>query len=281
MHLNRLLVSALSGIVVACAVPQIGFAEDCSMLDENEAWNSLFNQFNEQYSAGAYEDAIKTTQELQTICSKSPILNFSIAGTYHNLGDDAQAKEYIRIAIEQTNEFAVSPRVLESMWMMRYEIEACDKAEYDKLAAIEAEERQKLEDTAQALKVANEELEKRRVTMVTNSANEQARDKVIMWTGTGIGAAGLAMLATGAALAAIEKSDADGQSDSFIVKDSKLTVKTKHYVTWTLLGAGIAATVAGGVMAGLGAYYYTHPASEDIAFQFSVSPTNLNVGMVF
>ena len=281
MRTNRRLVSVLSGIIASVMIPQTVFAEDCSALDENEAWNNLFNQFNAQYTAGAYEEAIKTTQELQTICSKSPILNFSIAGTYHNLGDDVQAKEYIRIALEQTNDFAVSPRVLESMWMMRYEIEACDKAEYDKLAAIEAEERQKLEDTTQALKVASEELEKRRVTMASNVESEQFRNKVIMWTGTGIGAAGLVMLATGAALAAIEKSDAGGTSDSFKVQGSKLTIKPKHYATWTLLGAGIAATVAGGVMAGLGAYYYTHQANEDIAFQFSVSPTNLNVSMVF
>ena len=87
------------------------------------------------------------------------------------------------------------------------------------------------------------------------------------------------MLATGAAFAAIERKEQ--ASDSFEVSNNQLTIKSKHYAYWTMLGVGIAATVAGAVMAGLGGYYYTHPISEDLAIQMDVGVSNISFGLTF
>jgi hypothetical protein len=282
MHLKHPHWSVLSGIAAALLVPRLCLAEDCSMLEENVRWNELFTQFNTQYSEGDYAGAIETTKLLQEICSKSPILNFSIAGSYNKLGDNANAKKYIRFALEQTEEFAVSPEVLESMWLMRFEIEACDREEYDKLAAKEAEERQQLEDTTHALMVANEELQKRREVMAGDVSEEHLRNQILMWSGVGVGGAGLIMMITGAALAGIERGEKTVPNDSFESdKSGGVTVKSHHYATWTLLGIGIGATIAGAAMAGLGAYYYTHPITEDMTMTVAFSPSYLNFGVAF
>ena len=282
MTLKRKFSTVLVILASLLVIPALAAAEDCSQLDLNPDWGTLFGQFNEQYEAGNYAAALETTQQLQAICSRSPLLNFSIAVVYRKLGDTENAKAYIRTATERTEEFAVSPDILASMWMMRYEIEHSEnvsvREEYDKLVAQDAEYKKQLEDTTVALTTSNDELLKRREMMAAVADKEKFRNSVIMWTGTGIGVAGIAMTVVGAYMTFV---DTKKHVKPLKAQDDTVKFEAKHYAALYLFGAGIAATVTGAVMAGLGGYYYTHPIAEDLTMAVTAGPGSLTVGLSF
>lgn len=195
---------------IFCA--QTAFSKTCEGLDKNEKYTSLVQKMNHHLKAESYEKALKTIHQLLEICPSLPSSNYVAGKIYQKLNDNEKASEYYRKATENTKNYIVDNEMTKSMWYARYE------AEHPEMMACKTETldtfyQQPLYDYAET----------------------------IMWTGTGVGAAGIVFAIVGGAMMGTEE---NGMVDDI------------------LLGVGIGATVAGAVMAGLGGYQYTKLKSE-------------------
>ena len=70
------------GALMWGALTASAYAQNCDNLDGNALWRQLFVEFNDQIKAGDNHAALKTTQKLQEICTRSPVLNYSIGQTH-------------------------------------------------------------------------------------------------------------------------------------------------------------------------------------------------------
>lgn len=109
-----------------------------------------------------------------------------------------------------------------------------------------------------------------------------------MWTGTGIGIAGIGSLVAGTVLAV--------QNRKFEVDESyeqcnqnrncaEIPLKNSYEIKtgYALIGVGVAATVAGAVMAGIAGYQYKRAidAERDSTISVTVSPQSVQLGVSF
>lgn len=239
-------------------------SDNCYTLNDNEDWKRLFSLFSDAYQKKEYQQALSYMRDLQNICDRSPVLNFSIATTYREMGDNQEALKYYHKATGNT-EFAVSPEMQQKFWYAQYEAEnaevMCEQANLD------------------ACEKEKTDLKARLETYQLYSGDDFKHSKVVMWTGAGIGIAGLILTATGAVLSSSD----DSVKDISMNEDKSFNVKLKpKYVTGlTLLGVGIGATVAGAVMAGIGGYHYTHAMKDNVTASWNISPTNVEFGLTF
>ena len=282
--------------------PAIAFAQDgvvpqgtsaiddsCYSLDQNDKWSVLFSEFAEAYSLGDYATALDKTASLKEICVRSPLLNFSIAQTYNQLGDKQAALNYIKDATHYTQEFNVSDDVAKRMWEFRYTLEHADEITKKEAEIIDA--KQALEASELHVKELNDEIDK--VHYQSNSTMGVARDnaKMVWIAGAIVGGVGVAAAATGAGFLAqyyvsnepaVTFGHKDGGSCS---KDNKTgkecaVIQGMYQAGWSLLGVGIGMAVAGAVMAGIGGYQYTH-SNDNVAFSVGVSPASFDFSMQF
>ena len=79
-----------------------------------------------------------------------------------------------------------------------------------------------------------------------------------LWTGVGIGAAGLILAGVGAGLAIANNDDGINFKKNETNNEIKPTIKIEHDIYWTVLGIGIGSAVLGSVITGIFGYYYTH-----------------------
>lgn len=254
--------------------------DSCYTLDQNPLWISLFSQFSAAYSAKDYDKALTYTAQLETICARSPVLNFSIANTYRQKGNTQLAQSYIETASLNLQEFRTSDEITKKIWFTRYELENdgtfIKKSQYEKEIS-ELNEAHKIE--------------------LQNEKDAHFREidtyKTIMWTGTGIGVAGIASLITGAVLAGTSDISTKFAFDDVLTacqgaENSSCHMKLKSSDTATrdagyaLVGVGIAATIAGAVMAGLGGYHYKRlrDAEED-AVSLDIAAQSIRLNVIF
>lgn len=262
--------------------PASGDAIDdaCYGLNQNEDWYRLFNLFSTSFKAGDYDKALEYTRELEDICARSPILNYSIANTYAKIGDRERAKRYIVAATDNLNEFSATYEMIAKIWSARCDIESSDIKN----------------DTNDALKRENElnaQVESLKERAYEAIDAEKSHYAAIMWTGTAVGIVGIGSVVAGAVLLATQDTDLKVEvtpgelqfnKDGAIVAPKK-SVKHNHEIKagYALLGVGIAATVTGAIMAGLGGYHYKRiiDSNPDTAISFNVSPTSLALGVTF
>ena len=110
-----------------------------------------------------------------------------------------------------------------------------------------------------------------------------------MWTGTAVGIVGIGSVVAGAVLIGTKDTDlrvkVNNVDDIKGEEEKKLPIADSHEIKagYALLGVGIAATVTGAIMAGLGGYHYKRiiDSNPDTAISFNVSPTSLALGVTF
>lgn len=296
--------SCLFAIAIALSVPATALADAndksqpeapangdaiddaCYGLNQNEDWYRLFNLFSTSFKAGDYDKALEYTRELEDICARSPILNYSIANTYAKIGDRERAKRYIVAATDNLNEFSATYEMIAKIWSARCDIESSDIKN----------------DTDDALKRENElnaQVESLKERAYEAIDAEKSHYAAIMWTGTAVGIVGIGSVVAGAVLIGTKgtelkvefnhdelsfNTDDDGNLVASYSKEDR-SVKHSHEITagYALLGVGIAATVTGAIMAGLGGYHYKRiiDSNPDTAISFNVSPTSLALGVTF
>ncbi len=262
--------AAWMSAILALGITNLAHAgDDCNNLDDNLQWRQLFQEFSEQFRGEDYQAALKTTEKLQDICDRSPILNYSIAQTYQKLDNRVKSVMYYQKATEYADEFKVKGKVLEMFWYARYEAEHPENIQYQKELADS-------QQTLETLNVALEESRKQSLAHERASEKYQASElgtyKALMWIGISVGAAGLGMAATGSALMIANKGKNIEQNDP--EHPGKIKVKDIHNVGVGLLSAGVVATITGALAAGFGGVLYSrNRTKEDETVSFQVGPT--------
>lgn len=193
--------------------------------------------------------------------------------TYKQMGDIDNAKHYIEIATDNLLAFSASPQTARAIWYTRYDLENGDQFI----------EKDTFDDAMRNLTTENFELKE---NLTEAYADAQKPYAAIMWTGTGIGIAGIGSLIAGTVLAVqnndfeLDKPKWEGQ-----VTRTKVPLKNSYEIKtgYALIGVGVAATVAGAVMAGIAGYQYKRAidAERDSTISVTVSPQSVQLGVSF
>lgn len=281
--------AALSFTAFALTSATNAFA-DCSTMND-EQWIELSGDMASAYDRGDYDEALRIGKQLTLICNRSPIVNFTISEIYRKTGNEVESDKYASRATDYIVEYPVPAALNERIWLRAAEV----KLPYKKQAADLQENLTKVEGE---LNACNEE----KTALVDSGTNLNAtiqenaiRSEYLlkesksswgaaMWSGVGITVAGIALTATGAALASsVDKVEKSGEATD---KKSGYAITKPYIASWALLGAGIAMTVGGTVLTGIAGYNYTHidldnDGVKDESVSFNVSPTSISFGMTF
>ena len=242
----------------------------CFTLNSDPTWKELFINYSNAYSEKDYKKALAYTDALKRICAQSPNLNYAIAMTYKQMGDLDNAKHYIEIATDNLLAFSASPKTARAIWYARYDLENGDQFI----------EKDTFDDAMRNLTTENFELKE---NLTEAYADAQKPYAAIMWTGTGIGIAGIGSLIAGTVLAVQNpKAKINTKPVERNGSDQEYPIKNGHEIRagYALIGVGVAATVAGAVMAG---YQYKRAidAERDSTISVTVSPQSVQLGVSF
>lgn len=245
----------------------------CFTLNSDPTWKELFVNYSNAYSEKDYKKALVYTDALKRICSSSPNLNYAIAMTYKQMGDIDSAKHYIEIATDNLLAFSASPQTARAIWYTRYDLENGDQFI----------EKNAFDDAMRKLTTENFELKENLTEAYADAKKPYA---AIMWTGTGIGIAGIGSLIAGTVLAVQNpKAKINTKHVEHDGSDQKYPLKNGHEIRagYALIGVGVAATVAGAVMAGIAGYQYKRAidAERDSTISVTVSPQSVQLGVSF
>ena len=245
----------------------------CFTLNSDPTWKELFINYSNAYSEKDYKKALTYTDALKRICAQSPNLNYAIAMTYKQMGDLDNAKHYIEIATDNLLAFSASPKTARAIWYARYDLENGDQFI----------EKDTFDDAMRNLTTENFELKE---NLTEAYADAQKPYAAIMWTGTGIGIAGIGSLIAGTVLAVQNpKAKINTKPVERNGSDQEYPLKNGHEIRagYALIGVGVAATVAGAVMAGIAGYQYKRAidAERDSTISVTVSPQSVQLGVSF
>lgn len=245
----------------------------CFTLNSDPTWKELFINYSNAYSEKDYKKALTYTDALKRICAQSPNLNYAIAMTYKQMGDLDNAKHYIEIATDNLLAFSASPKTARAIWYARYDLENGDQFI----------EKDTFDDAMRNLTTENFELKE---NLTEAYADAQKPYAAIMWTGTGIGIAGIGSLIAGTVLAVQNpKAKINTKPVERVGSDQEYPLKNGHEIRagYALIGVGVAATVAGAVMAGIAGYQYKRAidAERDSTISVTVSPQSVQLGVSF
>lgn len=245
----------------------------CFTLNSDPTWKELFINYSNAYSEKDYKKALAYTDALKRICAQSPNLNYAIAMTYKQMGDLDNAKHYIEIATDNLLAFSASPKTARTIWYARYDLENGDQFI----------EKDTFDDAMRNLTTENLELKENLTEAYADAKKPYA---AIMWTGTGIGIAGIGSLIAGTVLAVQNpKAKINTKPDVRNGSDQEYPLKNDHEIRagYALIGVGVAATVAGAVMAGIAGYQYKRAidAERDSTISVTVSPQSVQLGVSF
>ena len=245
----------------------------CFTLNSDPTWKELFINYSNAYSEKDYKKALAYTDALKRICAQSPNLNYAIAMTYKQMGDLDNAKHYIEIATDNLLAFSASPKTARTIWYARYDLENGDQFI----------EKDTFDDAMRNLTTENLELKE---SLTEAYADAKKPYAAIMWTGTGIGIAGIGSLIAGTVLAVQNpKAKINTKPVDSNESDQEYPLKNGHEIRagYALIGVGVAATVAGAVMAGIAGYQYKRAidAERDSTISVTVSPQSVQLGVSF
>ncbi len=262
------------------------FADDCLNLAENAPWNEGMTTLSGQMTEKQWDDALKTAESLNTICERSPILNYAMGRIYREKGDDKKALYYMQRATLFTEEFAVKGKTLEQMWFDRYESEHPEA----RPAAIAAREKELEQRTKEVEELTTENLKLQgdvkaasqaaRADLIEDIEAERRRYAAGMWTGVAVAGVGLVLTGVGAYFVASGKNSGVNYDDDK-GEYGEYNVKDNYGTNWAILGAGIAATIAGATVTGIMGYFYTHTKEIDTPVSFNISPVSASMTIAF
>lgn len=246
-------------------LPATGYA-DCNDLSNNPKWTSQLTILKEQVDSKKYSEAIETSKPLFAICQESPALLYYTGLALQGNGDADRAKVYFQKASEATSGMATEPGISRLIWYARYEAENPNR-------------------TKESVEKLNAELEKYKIQDVQSSYTDQIvldRYKATMWTGIGVGIAGIVLTSVGGALVATQEKS----NDKSVVRGESLKIRGGYLAGWTTLGVGLGLAVAGAITAGIGGYQYTHLESNNAApdgadLSFHVGLTGAEMRLTF
>ena len=256
--MRRLVVMVLA-LIFCVGVPLTAFADNCKNLEKDKKWTEGFKKLNELITDQNWSEALDEAHKLYAYCDRSPLINFYLGHIYQEMGNEKNALNYLRKATDNTDEFAVTGPVLERIWYERYEAEHPD-ARPENIAKMK-----------EALK--NVSAEKMQSEFDSALSLEKVRSNYAagLWTGVGLAGAGLVLGGVGAWMIA---------SDDVLKYDDKITVKRSYGIGWSLVGAGIAATVSGAVIAGIMGHHYAQ-LNKQSEVSFGISPFSAELTIVF
>ena len=259
----------------------IALADECDHLNNNASWNDNFQQLNEAFQQQNWDKAIAISRELETICDRSPKLNYVIAHIYQKKGDNEKYLFYLTKSTQSTEKFGVDRDMLDRMWSEKY-IASHPEADPQTIKAVN----EKLESTTAELERLKQskasELKSLKESSITKdeSLQRQIDDYATpMWIGTGIGIGGLVLAGVGAALVATSQPfKSPIISQDLIITEYK--EESKHAVGWTALGVGSALTLTGAVLAGIYGFKYKL-AKDTMNLSFNISSTSASIAFEF
>lgn len=257
----------LGAMAVAAALfPSISFA-DCSRLDEDDNWNTGLTKLIEQVNTSQYKEAVETAKPMYGICESSPALFYYTALALRGSGDEERARIYFTKASELTSVMAVESGLSRKIWFERYEADHPEST-----ADAITKRKEEIENLRKELDVQLELNHKQEVELATrtgeieavNSKNLDAvkQYKAIMWTGVGVGMAGVVAAGVGGGLVAINDGDKKIKPSEPKLGDPVDFTDT-YKASWACLGIGIGLAVSGAIMAGIGGYLYSNAGSKD------------------
>ena len=253
----------------------------------NDEWNFMSTQMAQAYDQGNYEEALKFAKRLSLICNNSPIVNFTIGEIYNKMGNETDSYAYIKRASENIMEFPVPQSIAERIWMRRAEMELPYKSQVTELQkrldSIETDEASYLNVKTQY----DELLAKTREDSIRNAyLLQKAKDNWYgaLWSGVGITGVGVVLTITGGVL--IAKSEKVETTGAPSADNSGFAIKKGYVAGWSLLGAGLVATVGGAVLTGIAGYKYAdidinQDGEKNESISFSVLPTAASFSMTF
>ena len=273
------MLKVIPAVLVSWAFCANAFADDCMKLDKNPKWIEGMNVLSVHMAAKNWDEALQTAQELSAICERSPVLNYAMGRIYREKGDNQKTLFHMRQATLSTEEFAVKGKMLEQMWFERYEAEH-PEARAESIAA-----RQKDIEDRDAEIARLRDLERQthdqamaaRVDEKAGSIAEKTHYAAGLWTGVGVAAAGLILTGIGTWFYFDVKNDGVEYDDD----KAKYSASGSYATSWALIGAGIAATVAGSAVAGVMGYFYSHADDADAPVSFNISPMSANLTVNF
>ena len=228
-----------------------------------------------QMTAKQWDEALKTAENLNTICERSPMLNYAMGRIYREKGNDSKALYYYQRATLYTEEFAVKGKTLELMWFDRYEAEHPDA----RPEVIESLKKENTQLKAQAQQSHEKDL-MRASDEQYGTLTEKAHYGAGLWTGVALMGVGVAMTAVGAVLEVQNSKPIEYiGGDEGGVTDYQ--VNSLYATSWALIGVGVAATVAGSLVTGIMGYYYTHTQVQDSPVSFHISPVSADLTILF
>lgn len=262
------------------AFAQAALSSGCATLAQNQAWNDGIMALRVGVETKDYDAALKAAAPLTSICGESPILNYYVGLAMQGSGDDVKALIYFQKASQHMSDFTVPPEISRRIWYARYEGEYPERTEDAVLRRAEENKRLTAQNTdlTEKLSQAERTIENlnlsHKVTIDQMHAEAQSRYAATMWTGVGVGIAGILVGVGGGLLA-------------YFSSNNEAAAITPQYISGlAMLGGGIGMTLAGAIFAGIGGYQYTHvgledTVTDDVSVSFNFTGTGATFGMTF
>lgn len=258
-----------------CLPVTAAYAQDCENLGENTEWTALFQQMNTQAQAEDYEMALNTFKKMSDICSIVPSANYSAGMIHKKLKNYKEAYGFLMVATRHTKQFAVDEDLMKRMWYALYE------TEYPEVIDFRSGKVEQLHQEALAAKDA---------LLAAEKQEKLEFAETMMWTGAGIGIAGVVLAAVGGGLMAIpgEQMSGDDINDIWVEAEVKINywkIDPKYMTGTIFLGVGIGAAIAGAIMTGISGYKYTkykyEHESQENALSFNVDYNKILLSLQF
>ncbi len=265
--MKKIIKLALFGMLSLPVCCSQAFADSCDKIGTNATWSQNLKLANDALNAKDYNKALEISRELYEICPRAPYLNFIIGKSLMETGERTKGVMYLQKASDYTSQFVVDPELQRVIWYERYE----------------AEHPERKESALNSLNDMNKQLQEENAKILQENIDlkdkDQLKNNIVMWTGVGIGGAGIIMTGIGAWLG-FDK-DTYYKVDNKKDENGKYRIRSKYVGGWAVFGAGLAMMAAGGAMTGIGAYYYLRNKKDKSPIDFSMSPTSIDLKFTF
>lgn len=262
----------LSLLILLLACPFDAIAQDCQDLENNKEWIEGMQYVKNATQTKAYDKALQKLRALVQICPDSPMLNYYIFVALDQKDDKIKALQYIQKASENTFLMATAPEASRKIWYARHDAEYPERTE-SALAELTLDNTNKTAALQDAQIALHED------------------HAIGLWTGVGLGAAGLALIATGATLALWDDVHyhVQGKEGLVFTEDeseqyftSRYTYEENQTYIWgvSLASIGAAFLVSGTILSAVFGYKYSR-SKNNIDYAFSVSPNHLSFNLSF
>lgn len=253
-------------------VPLCAFADNCKNLEKDKFWAEGFKKVNDLITDKKWDEALDEAHKLYAYCDRSPMINFYLGHIYKELGNEKNVLNYLRKATDYTEEFAIKGPLLERIWFERYEAEH-PEARPEKIA----EMKEALKTERQKVAAAGDAQKQSEFDTTLSLQKVRSNYAAGMWTGVGLGAAGLVLGGVGAGM---YFSNRDPAMD-FSPTEPKADVKSSYSIGIGIIGTGIGLTIAGAIIAGIMGNAYAQLNKQERDYSLNLSSTSVSFSMKF